>query len=200
MCYEIVKSLKIRQDDNCWVADICSHSNNVTPVWYEKWVYSEGLDGKFKTEEDLIKGLLLDFWVGHFQGGSSTKIGKFTKFLATQENIWYRDITDRYNYLIKLQREKTGDKINFTLKVRKDKECMRALYKMFTEFKPKCKPTIIRFIKNDLVGYIEQGRRRNMLYFTSYKENATKYTDTVRLYNAIKTVKENGYNYELLEG
>ena len=200
MSYEIIKSLKIRQDDNCWVADICSHSNNVTPVWYEKWVYSEGLDGKFKTEEDLIKGLLLDFWVGHFQGGSSTKIGKFTKFLATQENIWYRDITDRYNYLIKLQREKTGDKINFTLKVRKDKECMRALYKMFTEFKPKCKPTIIRFIKNDLVGYIEQGRRRNMLYFTSYKENATKYTDTVRLYNAIKTVKENGYNYELLEG
>lgn len=32
MSYEIVKSLKIRQDGDCWVADICSHSNNVTPV------------------------------------------------------------------------------------------------------------------------------------------------------------------------
>ena len=199
MSYEIIKSLKIRQDDNGWWADICSHSNNVTPAYYEKWVYGEGLDGKFRTKEDLIKGLLLDFWVGHFQGGSSTKIGKFTKFLATQDDTWYKDITDRYNHLIKLQREKTGDKINFALKVRKDKECMRVLYKMFTEFKPKCKPTIIRFIKNDLTGYIEQGRRRNMLYLTSYKENATKYTDTARLYNAIKTVKKYGYNYELLE-
>lgn len=199
MSYEIIKSLKIRQDSDRWVADICSHSNNTTPAYYEKWVYSEGLDGKFKTEEDLIKGLLLDFWVGNFQGGSNTKIGKFTKFLATQENIWYRDITDRYNYLIKLQREKTGDKINFALKVRKDKECMRALYKMFLGFRQSCKPTIIRFIKNDLAGYIEQGRRRNMLYLTLYKENATKYTSTSRLYQAIKTVKKNGYNYELLE-
>lgn len=106
MCYEIVKSLKIRQDDNGWVADICSHANNVTPVWYQKWVYGEGLDGKFKTEEALIKGLLLDFWCGNLQGGSNTKIGKFTKFLATQENTWYKDITDRYNHLTKLQREK----------------------------------------------------------------------------------------------
>ena len=199
MSSEIVKSLKIRQDGDDWVADICSHSNNVTPAYYEKWVYGEGLDGKFKTKEDLIKGLLLDFWVGNFQGGSSTKIGKFTKFLATQDDTWYKDITDRYNHLIKLQREKTGDKINFALKVRKDKECMRVLYKMFLGFRQSCKPTIIRFIKNDLSGYIEQGRRRNMLYLTLYKENATKYTSTSRLYQAIKTVKKNGYNYELLE-
>lgn len=199
MSYEIVKSLKIRQEGENWVADICSHSNNVTPVWYQKWVYSEGLDGEFKTKEDLIKGLLLDFWCGNLQGGTGSKIGKFTKFLATQDNTWYKDITDRYNYLIKLQRKKSGDKINFKLKVRKDKECMRVLYKLFTEFKPKCKPTIIRFIKNDLTGYIEQGRRRNMLYLTSSKENATKYTSTSRLYQAVKTVKKNGYNYELLE-
>lgn len=196
MSYEIIKSLKIRQDSDGWVADICSHSNNVTPAYYKKWVYSEGLDGKFKTEEDLIKGLLLDFWVGNLQGGSSTKIGKFTKFLATQDNTWYKDITDRYNHLIKLQREKTGDKINFTLKVRKDKECMHALYKMFTEFKPKCKPTIISVSKDDFIGYAIS---RKIVFLTMSKDHATKYTDTARLYNAIKTVKKNGYSYELLE-
>ena len=80
MSYEVVKSLKIRQNGDDWVADICSHSNNVTPAYYEKWMYSEGLDGKFKTKETLIKGLLLDFWCGNLQGGSNTKIGKFTKF------------------------------------------------------------------------------------------------------------------------
>ena len=199
MSYEIVKSLKIKQDGDGWWAYICSHSNNVTPVWYQNWTYIRGLDGEFKTEEALIKHLLLDFWVGNLQGGSNTKIGKFIKFLATQDDTWYKDITDRYNHLIKLQREKTGDKINFALKARKDKECMHVLYKMFLGFRQSCKPTIIRFIKNDLAGYIKQGRRRNMLYLTSSKENATKYTDTARLYNAIKTVKKNGYNYELLE-
>lgn len=195
MSYEIVKSLKIRQDGGDWGADICSHSNNVTPAYYTKWVYKDGC----KTKEALIKGLLLDFWNGNLQGGSGTKIGKFTKFLTTQDNTWYKDITERYNHLIKLQRKKSGDKINFKLKVRKDKECMRVLYKLFTEFKPKCKPTIIRFIKNDLTGYVEQGKRRNMLYLTLSKENATKYTSTSRLYQAVKTVKKNGYSYELLE-
>lgn len=199
MSYEIVKSLKIRQDSDSWVADICSHSNNITPTYYEKWVYTIGSSGHFKTKEELTKSLLLDFWEGNLQGGSNTKIGKFIKFLTTQDNTWYKNIVDRYDYLTKLQREKSGDKINFKLKVRKDKECMRVLYKMFTEFKPKCKPTIISFIKNDLAGYIEQGRRRNMLYLTLYKENATKYTSTSRLYQAIKTVKKNGYSYELLE-
>lgn len=194
--YEIVKSLKIRQDDDSWVADICSHSNNVTPVYYEKWVYSKGLDGKFKTEEDLIKGLLLDFWVGNLQGGSNTKVGKFIKFLATQDDTWYKDITDRYNRLIKLQREKSGDNINFKLNVRKDKECMRMLYKMFTEFKPKCKPTIISVSKDNFIGYTIS---RKIVWLTMSKDYATKYTDTSRLYQAIKTVKKNGYNYELLE-
>ena len=196
MCYEIVKSLKIRQDGDGWWAYICSHSNNVTPVWYQNWTYIRGLDGEFKTEEALIKHLLLDFWVGHFQGGSSTKIGKFTKFLAIQDDTWYKDITDRYNHLIKLQREKSGDKTNFKLKVRKDKECMRVLYKMFTEFKPKCKPTIISVSKDDFIGYTIS---RKIVFLTMSKDRATKYTDTARLYNAIKTVKKNGYNYELLE-
>ena len=151
MSYEIIKSLKIRQDSDDWVADICSHSNNITPAYYEKWVYTIGSFGYFKTKEELTKSLLLDFWEGNLQGGSNTKIGKFIKFLTTQDDTWYKDITDRYNHLVKLQREKTGDKIDFTLKVRKDKECMRALYKMFTEFKPKCKPTIISVSKDDLL-------------------------------------------------
>lgn len=196
MSYDIIKSLKIRQDGDSWVADICSHSNNTTPAYYERWVYTIGSSGYFKTKEELTKSLLLDFWKGNLQGGSSTKIGKFTKFLATQENIWYKDITDRYNHLIKLQREKTSDKINFTLKVRKDKECMHALYKMFTEFKPKCKPTIISVSKDDFIGYTIS---RKIVFLTMSKDRATKYTDTARLYNAIKTVKKNGYNYELLE-
>ena len=156
MSYEIVKSLKIRQDNNGWVADIHSHSNNVTPAYYTKWIYQDGCYNElknFKTKEALIKGLLLDFWCGNLQGGSGTKIGKFTQFLATQDNTWYKDITDRYNHLIKLQREKSDDKINFKLKVRKDKECMRVLYKMFTEFNPKCKPTIISVSKDDFIGY-----------------------------------------------
>ena len=200
MCYEIVRSLKIRQNDvDHWVADICSHCNNVTPAYYENWVYGQGLNGKFKTKEELIKGLLLDFWNGNLQGGSNTKIGKFTKFLATQENTWYKDIIDRYNHLIKLQREKTGDILNFKLKVRKDKECMRALYKMFTEFKPTCKPTIISVLKGYYTGYINQGSKKRMLWLTMSKDYATKYTDTARLYKAIRTVKNNGYNYELLE-
>ena len=196
MSYEIVKSLKIRQDSDGWWAYIYSHSNNVTPVWYQNWTYIRGLDGEFKTEEALIKHLLLDFWVGNLQGGSNTKIGKFIKFLATQDNTWYKNIVDRYDYLTKLQRKKSGDKINFKLKVRKDKECMRVLYKMFTEFKPKCKPTIISVYKDNFIGYTIS---RKNVWFTMSKEKATKYTDTSRLYNAIKTVKKNGYNYELLE-
>lgn len=199
MCSEIVKSLKIRQDDNGWVADICSHSNNVTPVWYQKWVYKDNYYNElknFKTKEDLIKGLLLGFWNGNLQGGSNTKVGKFIKFLSTQDDTWYKDITDRYNHLIKLQREKNGDKINFALKIRKDKECMRVLYKMFTEFKPKCKPTIISVSKDNFIGYTIS---RKIVWLTMSKDYATKYTDTARLYNAIKTVKKNGYNYELLE-
>lgn len=196
MSYEIIKSLKIRQDSDGWVADICSHSNNITPAYYEKWVYTIGSSGYFKTKEELTKSLLLDFWEGNLQGGSNTKIGKFTKFLATQDDTWYKNITDRYNHLIKLQREKIGDKINFALKVRKDKECMRVLYKMFTEFKPKCKPTIVSVSKDDFIGYTIS---RKIVWLTMSKENATKYTDTARLYNAIKTVKKNGYNYELLE-
>lgn len=196
MSYEIVKSLKIRQDGDGWWAYVCSHSNDVTPVWYQNWPYTRGLDGEFKTEEALIKHLLLDFWVGNLQGGSNTKIGKFIKFLATQDDTWYKNIVDRYDYLTKLQREKSGDKINFKLKVRKDKECMRVLYKMFTEFKPKCKPTIISVYKDNFIGYTIS---RKNVWFTMSKEKATKYIDTARLYNAIKTVKKNGYNYELLE-
>lgn len=196
MSYEIIKSLKIRQDSDGWVADICSHSNNITPAYYEKWVYTVGSSGYFKTKEELIKSLLLDFWEGNLQGGSNTKIGKFTKFLVTQDDTWYKDITDRYNHLIKLQCEKTGGKINFALKVRKDKECMRVLYKMFTEFKPKCKPTIISVSKDDFIGYTIS---RKIVFLTMSKDHATKYTDTARLYNAIKTVKKYGYNYELLE-
>lgn len=92
MSYKIVKSLKIRQEGENWVADICSHSNNVTPAWYENWVYARGLDDEFKTKEELIKGLLLDFWAGNLQGGTGSKIGKFTKFLTTQDGTWYKDI------------------------------------------------------------------------------------------------------------
>lgn len=196
MSYEIVKSLKIRQDGDCWVADICSHSNNVTPVWYQKWVYTIGSFGYFKTKEELTKGLLLDFWKGNLQGGSNTKIGKFTKFLATQENTWYKDITDRYNHLIELQCKKYMCTMGTTLRLRKDKECMCVLYKMFTEFKPKCKPTIISVSKDNFIGYTIS---RKIVWLTMSKDYATKYTDTARLYNAIKTVKKNGYNYELLE-
>ena len=57
MSYEIVKSLKIRQDGDGWWAYICSHSNNVTPVWYQNWTYIRGLDGEFKTEEALDEKL-----------------------------------------------------------------------------------------------------------------------------------------------
>lgn len=196
MSYEIVKSLKIRQDGDDWVADICSHCSNVTPAYYEKWVYGAGLDGKFKTEDELIKGLLLDFWVGNLQGGSNTKIGKFIKFLTTQDDTWYRDITNRYNHLIKLQREKSGDKITFKLRVRKDKECMHVLYKMFTEFKPKCKPTIISVSKDNFIGYTISGK---IVWLTMSKDYATKYTDTARLYRAIEVAKNCGYEVELLE-
>lgn len=113
-------------------------------------MYTIGSFGYFKTKEELTKGLLLDFWKGNLQGGSNTKIGKFTKFLATQENTWYKDITDRYNHLIELQCKKYICTMGTTLRLRKDKECMRVLYKMFTEFKPKCKPTIISVSKDDI--------------------------------------------------
>ena len=91
---------------------------------------------------------------------------------------------------------KTKEHLADMEKMLEDKECMRALYKMFTEFKPKCRPTIISVSKDDFIGYTIS---RKIVFLTMSKDHATKYTDTARLYNAIKTVKKYGYNYELLE-
>lgn len=224
MSYEIVKSIALKQDEKgFWYADVTSATNNVRPHYYTKWKYRAEKD--IETKEELQKLILLDFYYGNFYGGKSTKYGKFMDFLggswgcfnessrACKTYHFYDKLKDRVrvNYL---ENDSTtgywehGTPLYerycnryYKLKTRQDRELKNALYKEFLEFKPTCKPTIVRFWQdNRPTGYFafQYKRQRNYINFVDY-ESATKYTDTNRLAKIKKCAERKGYKVEFIE-
>ena len=224
MSYEIVKSIALKQDEKgFWYADVTSATNNVRPHYYTKWKYRAEKD--IKTKEELQNLILLDFYYGNFHGGKSTKYGKFMDFLggswgcknensrACKTYHFYEKLTDRVrnNYLTK--ESTTGYweydtplyarylKRNYKLKGRRDRELKNALYKEFLEFKPTCKPTIVRFWQdNRPTGRFayQRKRQRNSISFADY-ESATRYTNKSKLAKVKRIAEQNGYKVEFIE-
>ena len=69
MSYDIVKNLSVVQDfDGSFYAKMKSASNNVYPHYYNEWNYGKGQQ---LTKEQLEKDILLDFYHGNLQKGTS---------------------------------------------------------------------------------------------------------------------------------
>ena len=90
---------------------------------------------------------------------------------------------------------------NCNLKNRQDRELKKQLYKEFLEFKPNCKPTVVRLWQNNThLGFaLSKHRQRVGFYITDSYNCATKYTNTVKL-NYVKILAEElNYKVELIE-
>ena len=98
MSYEIVRNCSVLQDKETgkYYAKLKTASNNVYPHYYEEWTL--GKDNKYNfTKEELEKVLLLEFFHGNLQGGSS-------RFRKTVQEIcrFDRHLLDRYYKLDKV--------------------------------------------------------------------------------------------------
>lgn len=222
MSYDIVKSIGLKQNENgFWYAEVTSACNNVRPHYYSKWEYCKN---KNLNKEDLQKNILLDFYYGNFHGGTSTKYGKFLQFLGgswgcKNENsracktYHFYDKLDEKLRKDYLKNDSTNGCWEFDtplyeryctrvgkLRKRQDRELKNALYKEFLEFKPTCKPTILRLWRNDEhQGFIRQSGRRKGFYIENSYNWATKYTNTAKL-NYVKNLAEiNKFKVELIE-
>lgn len=224
MSYEIVRSIALKQDENgAWYANVTSACNNVRPHSYYKWQYKP-MKG-FKSKEDLQKYILLDFYYGNFHGGKSTKYGKFMTYLggswgcvneksrACKTYHFYDKLSDklRNDYL---KNDSTTGCWEFDtplyeryctridkLRKRQNRELRNALYKEFLEFKPTCKPTIIRLWRNnEPTSYFIYQRKgqRNSVSFADYT-NATRYTEENKIATVKRIVESHGYKMELIE-
>ena len=219
MSYEIVRSIRLEQKDNgFWHAIITSACNNVRPHDYCKWEYDKK-EG-FETKEELQKEILLDFYYGNFHGGTSTKYGKFLQFLGGSWGCKNENsrACNTYHFYDKLKTNLRKSYINSDgyivgedreicynrlskLSIRQDRELKNALYKEFLEFKPTCKPTILRLWKNnEHVGFIRKGygRSRSICIENKYCF-ATQYTNNVKINFAKDLAERSGYKVELIE-
>ena len=97
MSYEIVRNCSVLQDKETgrYYAKLKTASNNVWPHYYEEWTY--GLGDKHLTKEEIEKMLLLDFFHGNLQGGSS-RFNKTVKMIREYD----RPLLDRYYKLDKV--------------------------------------------------------------------------------------------------
>lgn len=98
MSYEIVRNCSVLQDKETgkYYAKLKTASNNVYPHYYEEWTL--GKDSKYNfTKEELEKVLLLEFFHGNLQGGSS-------RFRKTVQEIrkYDKQLLDRYYKLDKV--------------------------------------------------------------------------------------------------
>lgn len=104
MSYEIVKNCRVEKaGDGSYYAVIKSACNNVHPHYYEEWTYGKG---KFLSKEQLEKDLLLDFFYGNLQRGSSKYrlAAKYCpKSFLTRYHKMERIINRAYNLRCKLQ-------------------------------------------------------------------------------------------------
>ncbi len=220
MSYEIVRSIGLKQNENgSWYAEVTSACNNIRPYCYSKWNYCK--DKNF-TKELLQKEILLDFYYGNFHGGASTRYGKFLQFLggswgcknensrACKTYHFYDKLDEklRKDYLAIHGSYNHSDEVykDFAircdkLRLRRDRELKNALYKEFLEFKPTCKPTILRLWRNnEHQGFVRKsyGRSRAICIEDKYCF-ATQYTDTVKLNHAKNLAEKCNYKVELIE-
>lgn len=207
MSYEIVKSIALKEDENgFWYANVTSACNNVRPHYYSKWEYEKDRN---LTKQELQKEILLDFYYGNFHGGTSTKYGKFLQFLGGSwgcKNEKSR-ACKTYHFYDKLINKLRNTKENnykyriAKLRNRQDRELKNALYKEFLQFKPTCNPTIARVWLNNMPtgNYIKQFKKqRKNAYFTDFN-NATKFTNTLKLEYIKRLAEKNGYKIEFIK-
>ena len=90
MSYEIVKSVKVVNENNEWYAQINSTANNIRPYDYYTWNYGKG---KGYDKETLEKHLLLDFFYGNLQKG----ISKYNKIAQLARNNNCMDKYKKYD-------------------------------------------------------------------------------------------------------
>lgn len=223
MSYEIVKSIALKQNENgFWCAVVTSACNNIRPHYYSKWEYCKNNN---LTKEELQKNILLDFYYGNFHGGTSTRYGKFLQFLggswgcvneksrACRTYHFYDKLSDklRNDYI---KNDSTTGYWEFDtplyeryctridkLRKRQDRELKNALYKEFLEFKPTCKPTVVRFWRdNQPTGHFayQCKNQKRGVKFTDYK-NATRYTNKSKLAKVKRIAEQNGYKVEFIE-
>lgn len=98
MSYEIVRNCRIEYDkeNNKYYAVLKTASSNVYPHYYEEWTL--GKDSKYNfTKEELEKTLLLEFFHGNLQGGSS-RFRKTVKQIRTYD----KQLLNRYYKLDKV--------------------------------------------------------------------------------------------------
>lgn len=201
MSYEIVRSIKlVEKEDKTWYAIINSASNNVRPHYYYKWDYAK--NDSF-TKDELQQEILLDFYYGNFHGGLNTKYGKFIDFLGGW-GAYNEDSKACYLYrcVYSVLKGKIRNYIRLSkLEDRCSREVKRELLKEFKQFKPTCKPTILRLWRNNNpVCYLyREFKQKKGAYFTDSFNRATRFTD-VNTINKIKKLAETqGYKVELIK-
>lgn len=197
MSYEIVKNLKVKQDlDGSFMAVIKCASNNVYPRHFENFEYGKN---EGWTKEQLEKELLLDFYKGNLQGGSS----KYRKIAILANNLGYLkegsridDLQNKlYRHLWKTNDEKRKQEIQNTinrLSAKADivfKECLYRCFKNEDINKP------IKFVvrKMDCGEYLYITKINKSSYKCGWKEHI--FTDYL-LYNVLLKawwVKEDGF-------
>lgn len=180
MSYEIVKSLKVRQAENGnWVADMVTASNNVRPLYYEKWIY--GGKGNY-TKEQLEKNLLLDFLYGNLQRGSSKYrkvalsaydygyLKKYSRIDRIIDGLWNR------RYKASESRKKEIGLLQDKLYKMRDNEARESLYRALQD---NIKP--IKFtIKNKWGQYVIKVNR-----CTYQKGDKPRVFDNAQLYRRV---------------
>lgn len=218
MSYEIVKSIKlVEKEDKTWYAIIDSASNNIRPHYYYKWDYAKN---NSLTKEELQAEILLDFYYGNFHGGLNTKYGKFIDFLGgwgaynedSKACYLYRCVysvlkdklrnmyKNEQGYIVGEDRKICYGRIG-KFETRCNREVKRELLKEFKQFKPTCKPTILRLWRNNNpVCYLyREFKQKKGAYFTDSFNRATRFTD-VNTINKIKKLAETqGYKVELIK-
>lgn len=182
MSYEIVKNLKVKQDlDGSFVAVINCASNNVYPRHYVNFEYGKN---KGWTKEQLEKELLLDFYHGNLQGGSS----KYRKIGGLAYTMGYLKKYNRIDSLInkvnnrywKAQGERKAELNNLATKLYKlrDAEGKNALYRCMCD-----KPKKIKFTIKDRWGsYVIKVNK------CTYRRGSNpRVFDSAELYNLVTT-------------
>lgn len=224
MSYEIVRSIAIKKSElGFWYAEVTSACNNVYPRYYSKW--NCYLNENFKTKEELQTQILLDFYYGNFHGGTNTKYGKFLKYLGGSWGCYnknskacilydnYEKLRDkiRYEYLASTkngywecdtEEYKQYRLLDGKLRKRQAREVARHLYKEFSNFNDKCKPTIIKFWKEDenyrVIYYVLQFSKKRHIYYSQFNE-ATRYTSLSKITKVKNFLERNNYKTELIE-
>lgn len=197
MSYEIVKNLKVKQDlDGSFIAVINCASNNVYPRHYANFEYGKN---EGWTKEQLEKELLLDFYKGNLQGGSSKyrKIARLANTLGyLKEGSRIDDLQNKlYRHLLKTNNEKRKQEIQNTINRLCEKADVVVKEGLYKCLKNEDINRLIKFVvrKMDCGQYLYITKVNKSSYKYGWKEHI--FTDYL-LYNELLNawwVKEGGF-------